>query len=281
MEEIDAVALAEPVQTASALRMSSLLHEKLPKVSHDPSLTRTSSSTRANVLGPKVQCFLSILTLIFPLQLSFFRLLLAIKHRGESKEEKKRVKKEKKRKEKQYLFLPLYTRSIGSIAVHLGAWQTPTELQYFNRLLDILQPTSDLSMAGCKVWWMLGGKMVPRDPCASSDHVHARSLICCCIARTPILSEPIEKSVSVNCYFELRARFARRFEERIEKKCAWWNVGSVECVPFPQLRGCSMAAHSEQSSDAALCSQRQSGRFAGGEEGILFLAANTELPGAK
>lgn len=90
MEEIDAVALAEPVQTASALRMSSLLHEKLPKVSHDPSLTRTSSSTRANVLGPKVQCFLSILTLIFPHQLSFFRLLLAIKHRGESMEEKKK-----------------------------------------------------------------------------------------------------------------------------------------------------------------------------------------------
>lgn len=100
MEEIDAVALAEPVQTASALRMSSLLHEKLPKVSHDPSLTRTSSSTRANVLGPKVQCFLSILTLIFPLQLSFFRLLLAIKHRGESKEEKKKSEErnEKKRK---------------------------------------------------------------------------------------------------------------------------------------------------------------------------------------
>lgn len=111
---------------------------------------------------------------------------------------KKRVKKEKKRKEKQYLFLPLYTRSIGSIAVHLGAWQTPSEIRYFNRLLDILRLTSDLSMAGCKVW-MLGGKMVPRDPCASTDHVHARSLICCYIARTPILSEPIEKSVSVNC----------------------------------------------------------------------------------
>lgn len=42
-----------------------------------------------------------------------------------------------------------------------------------------------------------------------------------------------------------------------------------------------MAARFEQSSDAALCSQRQSGRIAGGEEGILFLAANTELPGAK
>lgn len=107
MEEIDAVALAEPVQTASALRMSSLLHEKLPKVSHDPSLTRTSSSTRANVLGPKVQCFLSILTLIFPHQLSFFRLLLAIKHRGESMEEKKKKKsEERKEKKRKTIFIP-------------------------------------------------------------------------------------------------------------------------------------------------------------------------------
>lgn len=163
---------------------------------------------------------------------------------------RKKKKKSEERKEKEYLFLPLYTRSIGSIAVHLGAWQTPTEFQYFNRLLDILRLTSDLSMAGCKVW-MLGGKMVPRDPCASTNHVHATSLVRCCIARTPILSEPIEKSVSVNCYFELRARFARRFEERIEKKCARWNVGSVECVPFPiawLLDGCSLRAEFRRSS---------------------------------
>lgn len=115
VEEIDVVTFAESVQTTTALRMPSLHDEKLPKVAHNPSLTRTSSSTRANVLGPKAQHFLPIVTdcSIFRLSLSS-RLLLAIKakcNRAASKKKKKRKKrriKKKERKRNTKLFLPLY-----------------------------------------------------------------------------------------------------------------------------------------------------------------------------
>ncbi|KOC67972.1 hypothetical protein WH47_12302 [Habropoda laboriosa] len=66
MEEIDAVALSESVQTAAAVRVSPLHDEKLPKVTHDPPLARTPSSAHTNVLGPKAQRLLPTVTISDP-----------------------------------------------------------------------------------------------------------------------------------------------------------------------------------------------------------------------
>ena len=76
VEEVDAVASEESMQTAATIRMPSLRDEKLPKGTHDPTFTRPSSSARANVLGPKVERFLPPLISLNPINLS---LLLLIK----------------------------------------------------------------------------------------------------------------------------------------------------------------------------------------------------------